>query len=64
MITNFSKELHGAPAESFVTELAAVVGSLKTLRKMALFWSRVVLEVSCSCLSSMELTINGCVGFV
>ncbi|CAI9295268.1 unnamed protein product [Lactuca saligna] len=45
MITNFSKELHGAPAESFVTELAAVVGSLKTLRKMALFWSRVVLEL-------------------
>ncbi|KAK1440076.1 hypothetical protein QVD17_05901 [Tagetes erecta] len=43
--TNFSKELHGAPPESFVPELAEAVGSLKTLKKMALFWSRVVEEL-------------------
>lgn len=45
-ITNFAKELHGAPPENFVTELAEAVGSLRTLKKMALFWSRVVEEVS------------------
>ncbi|XP_071725789.1 uncharacterized protein [Rutidosis leptorrhynchoides] len=44
-ITNFSKELHGAPPESFVPELAEAIGSLKTLKKMALFWSRVVIEL-------------------
>ncbi|KVI10320.1 Rab3 GTPase-activating protein catalytic subunit [Cynara cardunculus var. scolymus] len=44
-ITNFAKEIHGAPPECFVTELAEAIGSLKTLRKMALFWSRVVVEV-------------------
>ncbi|KAK9057069.1 hypothetical protein SSX86_024436 [Deinandra increscens subsp. villosa] len=43
--TKFSKELHGAPPESFVPELAEAIGSLKTLKKMALFWSRVVLEL-------------------
>ncbi|PWA79956.1 rab3 GTPase-activating protein catalytic subunit [Artemisia annua] len=44
-ITNFAKELHGAPPENFVTELAEAVGSLRTLKKMALFWSRVVEEL-------------------
>ncbi|KAL4554769.1 hypothetical protein LXL04_037373 [Taraxacum kok-saghyz] len=44
-ITNFSKEIHGAPPESFVTNLAEAVGSLNTLRKMALFWSIVVTEL-------------------
>ncbi|KAI3810055.1 hypothetical protein L1987_19662 [Smallanthus sonchifolius] len=43
--TKFSKELHGAPPETFVPELAEAIGSLKTLRKMALFWSRVVVEL-------------------
>ncbi|KAI7735591.1 hypothetical protein M8C21_030754 [Ambrosia artemisiifolia] len=44
-MTKLSKELHGAPPESFVPELAEAMGSLKTLRKMALFWSRVVAEL-------------------
>nr|XP_043618962.1 rab3 GTPase-activating protein catalytic subunit-like [Erigeron canadensis] len=44
-ITNFTKELHGAPPDSFVTDLAEAIGSLKTLRKMAIFWSRVVVEL-------------------
>ncbi|KAL8237740.1 hypothetical protein R6Q59_018821 [Mikania micrantha] len=45
IITKFSKELHGAPPESFVPELAEAMGSLRTLKKMALFWSTVVLEL-------------------
>ncbi|KAI3768986.1 hypothetical protein L6452_00082 [Arctium lappa] len=44
-LTNFAKEIHGAPPECLVTELAEAIGCLKTLRKMALFWSRVVVEV-------------------
>lgn len=48
-ITNIScliKDIHGAPPESFVVKLSEAIGSLKTLRKMASFWSRVVTEVS------------------
>ncbi|KAM0063526.1 putative Rab3 GTPase-activating protein catalytic subunit [Helianthus debilis subsp. tardiflorus] len=44
-VTKFSKEVHGAPPESFVPELAEAMGSIKTLKKMALFWSRVVMEL-------------------
>ncbi|KAK6154436.1 hypothetical protein DH2020_008684 [Rehmannia glutinosa] len=39
------KDIHGAPVESFVVKLSEAVGSLKTLRKMAAFWSRVVAEL-------------------
>ncbi|PWA33880.1 Rab3 GTPase-activating protein catalytic subunit [Artemisia annua] len=38
-------KLHGALPENFVTELAEAFGSLKTLKKRALFWSRVVEEL-------------------
>lgn len=46
-VTNASlaKEIHGAPPESFILKLAEAVGSLKTLKKMAFFWLRVVAEV-------------------
>ncbi|KAJ9562592.1 hypothetical protein OSB04_007752 [Centaurea solstitialis] len=44
-LTNFAKEIHGAPPECFVTDLAEAMGSLKTLRKMGLFWATVVAEV-------------------
>ncbi|KAI3510035.1 hypothetical protein L1887_25561 [Cichorium endivia] len=44
-VTNFCKEIHGAPPDSIVTKLAEAIGSLKTLRKMALFWSTVVGEL-------------------
>ncbi|KAI5674785.1 hypothetical protein M9H77_15149 [Catharanthus roseus] len=39
------KDIHGAPPESFVVKLSEAIGSLKTLRKMASFWCRVVTEV-------------------
>ncbi|KAF8391531.1 hypothetical protein HHK36_023836 [Tetracentron sinense] len=44
MIT-LPREIHAAPPESFVVKLSEVTGSFKTLRKMALFWCRVVAEV-------------------
>ncbi|GER54901.1 Rab3 GTPase-activating protein catalytic subunit [Striga asiatica] len=39
------KDIHGAPIESFVVKLSEAVGFLKTLRKMAAFWARVVAEL-------------------
>ncbi|KAK4420779.1 Rab3 GTPase-activating protein catalytic subunit [Sesamum alatum] len=43
--TSLLKDIHGAPVESFVVRLSEAVGCLKTLRKMASFWSRVVAEL-------------------
>lgn len=45
-IISLLKDLHAAPPDSFVVELAEAIGCLKTLRKMASFWYRVVAEVS------------------
>ncbi|XP_076954586.1 uncharacterized protein LOC143629113 [Bidens hawaiensis] len=44
-VTKYFKELHGAPPDSFVPELAEAMGSIKTLKKMALFWCTVVMEL-------------------
>ncbi|KAL4653222.1 hypothetical protein ACB092_01G287100 [Castanea dentata] len=44
-VTSLPRDIHGAPAESLVVKLAEVIGSFKTLRKMVLFWSRVVAEL-------------------
>lgn len=44
-ITSLVKDLHGAPPDSFVVELAEAIGSLKTLRRMASYWCRVVAEL-------------------
>ncbi|KAL3508469.1 hypothetical protein ACH5RR_027870 [Cinchona calisaya] len=47
-LTSFSsltKDIHGAPPESFVVKLAEAIGSLKTLRKMESFWCRIVSEL-------------------
>ncbi|XP_057980742.1 uncharacterized protein LOC131166311 isoform X2 [Malania oleifera] len=44
-MTSLPREIHGAPPESFVVKLAEVIGSFKTLRKMALFWCRIVAEL-------------------
>ncbi|KAF5178299.1 Rab3 gtpase-activating protein catalytic subunit, partial [Thalictrum thalictroides] len=38
------REIHGAPPEGFVVRLSEIIGSFKTLRKMALFWCQVVTE--------------------
>ncbi|XP_073304057.1 uncharacterized protein [Primulina huaijiensis] len=43
--TSLLKDIHGAPVESFVVKLSEAIGCLKTLRKMASFWSRVVDEL-------------------
>lgn len=48
MVTAFPRDIHGAPPESLVVKLAEVIGNFKTLRKMALFWCRIVAEVSIS----------------
>ncbi|XVE80413.1 hypothetical protein DITRI_Ditri14bG0137600 [Diplodiscus trichospermus] len=39
------KDIHGAPPQSFIVKLSEVIGSFKYLRKMALFWCRVVIEL-------------------
>lgn len=44
-ITSFPRDIHGAPPESLIVKVAEVIGSFKTIRKMALFWSRVVAEL-------------------
>nr|KAJ0203574.1 hypothetical protein LSAT_V11C500229990 [Lactuca sativa] len=44
-IISLLKDLHAAPPDSFVVELAEAIGCLKTLRKMASFWYRVVAEL-------------------
>ncbi|KAG6685810.1 hypothetical protein I3842_12G130300 [Carya illinoinensis] len=40
-ITALPRDIHGAPSESLVVKLAEVIGSFRSLRKMALFWCRV-----------------------
>lgn len=40
------REIHGAPSECLVVKISEVMGNLKTLRKMAIFWCGVVAEVS------------------
>ncbi|CAL5190651.1 unnamed protein product [Lathyrus oleraceus] len=44
-ITSLPRDIHGAPPETLVIKLAEVIGNYKTLRKMALFWFRVVAEL-------------------
>lgn len=52
---SFAKDLHAAPPCSFVVKLAEVIGSFTTPRRMALFWCRVVDEVSCCIAKSLAL---------
>ncbi|XP_027170863.1 uncharacterized protein LOC113770563 isoform X3 [Coffea eugenioides] len=44
-VSSLTRDIHGAPAESFVVKLSEAIGSLKTLRKMSSFWCRVVAEL-------------------
>ncbi|KAL3639978.1 hypothetical protein CASFOL_014946 [Castilleja foliolosa] len=39
------KDIHGAPVDSLVVKLSEAVGCLKTLKKKAVFWARVVAEL-------------------
>ncbi|XP_015080321.1 rab3 GTPase-activating protein catalytic subunit [Solanum pennellii] len=43
--SSLPKDLHGAPPESFITNLADVTGRMKSLRKMALLWCKIVAEL-------------------
>lgn len=45
-ISSLPRDIHGSPSESLVVKLAEVIGSFRTLHKMALFWRRVVAKVS------------------
>ncbi|KAF7815840.1 rab3 GTPase-activating protein catalytic subunit [Senna tora] len=44
-ISSLPRDIHGAPPESLIVKLAEVIGNFKNLRKMALFWCRVVVEL-------------------
>ncbi|KAK9080668.1 hypothetical protein SSX86_000426 [Deinandra increscens subsp. villosa] len=44
-IASLIKDLHGAPPGSFIVELAEAIGCLKTIRRMASFWCKVVAEL-------------------
>lgn len=43
--SSLPKDIHGAPPESFVVNLADLTGRLKSLRKMALLWCKIVAEL-------------------
>lgn len=45
-VSSFPKDIHGAPPDSFIIKLSEAIGSLKTLKKMACYWLRIVAEVS------------------
>ncbi|KAL4566791.1 hypothetical protein LXL04_030916 [Taraxacum kok-saghyz] len=45
VIISLVKDFHAAPPDSFVVELAEAIGGLKTIRKMANFWCRVVAQI-------------------
>lgn len=44
--SSLPKDIHGAPPESFIVKLAEVIGRMKSLRKTALLWCKIVAEVS------------------
>lgn len=49
IVTSLPKDIHGAPPDSLLVKISEVIGSFRTLRKMALFWCRIVDEVSSRC---------------
>lgn len=49
IVTSLPKDIHGAPPDSLLVKISEVIGSFRTLRKMALFWCRIVDEVSSQC---------------
>jgi len=52
-IPSLIRDIHGTPPESLVVKLAELIGNLKTLREMEIFWCRVVAEV---CLAQYEIS--------
>ncbi|XP_009599597.1 uncharacterized protein LOC107789087 [Nicotiana tabacum] len=43
--SSLPKDIHGAPPESFIVKLAEVIGRMKSLRKTALLWCKIVAEL-------------------
>ncbi|KAL9663376.1 hypothetical protein QQ045_018762 [Rhodiola kirilowii] len=43
--SSLPREIHGAPPESIIAQIAETIGNFKTLRNMALFWFRIVAEL-------------------
>ncbi|KAI3851273.1 hypothetical protein MKX03_002261 [Papaver bracteatum] len=43
--TSLPRDIHAAPPDTFVVRLSEIIGRFMTLRKMALFWWRVVEEL-------------------
>ena len=43
------RDIHGAPPDSLLVKISEVIGSFRSLRKMTLFWCRIVDEVSSRC---------------
>jgi hypothetical protein len=48
---SFAEDIQGAPADSFVAQLAEVMAGIKTEQKMAAFWLEVVKQVWASSLT-------------
>lgn len=44
--TALPRDIHAAPPESFVAKLSEVIGNFSSMKKMVLFWCRIVAEVS------------------
>lgn len=44
------RDIHGAPPGSLVVKLSEVIGSFKSMRRMALFWCKVISEVRLICM--------------
>ncbi|KAL8136449.1 hypothetical protein V2J09_002450 [Rumex salicifolius] len=45
IMTSSRNNIHGAPPNCFVAELAEIIGSFNTLKKMASFWCKVVVQL-------------------
>ncbi|XP_022151309.1 uncharacterized protein LOC111019274 isoform X2 [Momordica charantia] len=45
IVTSLPRDIHGAPPDSLLVKISEVIGSFRTLRKMTLFWCRVVDEM-------------------
>ncbi|CAN6457469.1 unnamed protein product [Victoria cruziana] len=44
-MTYLPREIHGAPPGSFVVRLSEIMGSIKSLQKMGLFWMAIIAEL-------------------
>ncbi|XP_038905830.1 uncharacterized protein LOC120091781 [Benincasa hispida] len=45
IVTSLPKDIHGAPPDSLLVKISEVIGSFRSVRKMALFWCRIVDEM-------------------